>query len=570
MRPVASGPIYFAVFQHDAAIFALILVLYAAGSAVAKISSTNGPRHVTLAILAKACVAASLVIAFLYAADAFDYYFFTTRLYATDVVTFSAEPRAVQSLLHSGWTIIIGHPRRFAAVAGAMLLLMRCYWALLAKPICPPVRGRFIGATAVALVVLWCIHVPGYVYSFGDKTLYENFMERNENFFVHGNFSDGFRAKLSATTPVKCCIHGRGNRVNVVLVIVESLSAYDSQYFSGVEDWTPRLDEIAKRETALPNFYANGWTTIGGLVSLLGQTYPFVPERTKFNTWGSPRLMDFCEIQNPLPQRLAEQGYSTEFVGGGDLTFLDQDRWLRTIGFQKIVGETDLRFAQEKVRGPFRSVPDRTLYEVALDELHGMRPDKPYFLVVQTFWSHRPFMDPNGGKLDGEEYVMREADAQIGALYEKLMAAGFFEHGLLFITGDHRAMEPFRKEEFDRFGASAVARIPAVVVTKAIKLPAVIKGDFQQRDFGASVETLVDKEYYLSPEEGSFLSDPPKPADCALYSRGDDRDLIFAKCGSQEATIKVSGDSTRVVTGAISDVASVIQTINRTRVRPQR
>jgi hypothetical protein len=75
MRPVASGPIYFAVFQHDAAIFVLILLLYAAGSAVAKISSTNGPRHITLAIVAKACVAASLVIAFLYAADAFDYYF---------------------------------------------------------------------------------------------------------------------------------------------------------------------------------------------------------------------------------------------------------------------------------------------------------------------------------------------------------------------------------------------------------------------------------------------------------------------------------------------------------------
>jgi hypothetical protein len=189
-------------------------------------------------------------------------------------------------------------------------------------------------------------------------------------------------------------------------------------------------------------------------------------------------------------------------------------------------------------------------------------------MVVQTFWSHSPFTDPNGGPLSGEEPVIRETDAQIGLFYERLMAAGFFQNGLLFITGDHRAAEPLRKAEFARFGASAVARIPAVIVTRAIELPRVLAQDFQQRDFRASIEALVSDRYCIGPQEGAFLSDPPAPSDCIMHARGDDRDLIFVKCGTQEGTVLASGDATRFVNGSVMNESSIIQTINRTRARP--
>jgi phosphoglycerol transferase MdoB-like AlkP superfamily enzyme len=255
-------------------------------------------------------------------------------------------------------------------------------------------------------------------------------------------------------------------------------------------------------------------------------------------------------------------------MSGGDLAFLGQGQWLRAQGFQKLVGHNDPRFDAQKVRGPFDSVPDRLLYAVSLEELAGMPPDRPYFAVIQTYWSHRPFMTPDGAELHGEEPVIRETDAQIGVLYDRLLAAGFFENGLLFITGDHRAMEPFRKEEFDRFGASAVTRIPGVIATRAITLPRVLDQHFQQRDFAASVEALVGDRYCVGPQEGAFLAEPPTPGRCIMHARADDRDLVFVKCGRHEGTISVAGDRTRVANGEVDDAASAIRTVNQTRMRP--
>jgi hypothetical protein len=136
MRPAATGPIFFAVVQHDAAILALILLLYAAGAAAARKNNGAGVALGAASTLSKLSMAASLVVALLYATDAFAYYFFDTRLYASDIVTFSSEPRAALSLLRSGWWVISGYPVwKLAIIAAAILLLLRAYYLLLAKPL---------------------------------------------------------------------------------------------------------------------------------------------------------------------------------------------------------------------------------------------------------------------------------------------------------------------------------------------------------------------------------------------------------------------------------------------------
>ncbi len=576
MQPAARGPIFLAIVQHDGAIVALLLLLYATASAAANWKRSGTFSRAGAAILSKLCMLAFLLVVLLYAVDVFAYHFFVTRLYARDIVTFSSESQGVLSLLRTGLRVMGTHAKWKLAIDAALaLLLLRACYLLVARPLCSPLRRRFLLVAAVFLAAFWLVPMPSYVYSFVDRPLFENFIERNHNFYVRNTFTDSFRAQLlAATPPSMTCAPGKGHRLNVILLVVESLSAYHSAFFSGVEDWTPRLDEIARRETALTNFYANGWTTAGGLVALLTGTVPLVPElrtsRTEaFTPVGGTSLTDYLDLPRPLPQVLSQQGYATEFVAPGDLTFLGQDKWLPNVGFQKVIAGDDPRFAGQELRGPFNSVPDRLLLSVAFEEVAQMPANKPYFMVVQTFWSHRPFMDPNeNGRVHGQEPVFRDTDAQIGAFYDRLMATGFFQHGLLFITGDHRAMEPFQKLEFERFGTSAAARIPGVIVTHAVKLPHVLTQDFQQRDFPASIEALVGDRYCLGPQQGSFLSDPPRPASCIIQARGDDRDLIYVKCGSAEGTVLARGDATRFVSGVVPDESSVIQTIDRTRVRP--
>jgi len=569
MQPAASGPIQLAVLQHDAGFFALVLLLYAVAATLQRWRGVGKWMGAVIAVLAELCIAISLLLVVVYVADALVYRFFVTRLYVSDIVTFSHETHAGFTLSRSGLRGFLHHtPWKLAVLAAGILLLVRAYCLLLARPARLRSRGLVGAACASVFLLLWLLPAPNHFYSFNDKPLYENLIERNRNYFVHSNFSDSFRAKVLATPEAVTCGQGSNRRVNIVLVVVESLSAYQSRYFSGIEDWTPQLDEIAQHETALTNFYANGWTTIGGLVSMLTGTFPLVPEHTAFNEWGSPRLPDFAGSTPSLPLALTQQGYRTEFIGAGDLDFTGKDTWLKEIGFEKTVGGDDPRFASQTVRGPFNSVPDRLLYDVALDELSQNTTEKPRFVVVETFWTHQPFLDDKGNQLAGEEPAFREADAQLGRFYRSLEATNFLDNGLLIIVGDHRAPLPFMKAEFQRFGASAVARIPGVLVTRAFKLPRVIPQNFQQRDLLASVESLVSGGDCRRPEEGNFLSEPPQPPRCILHSRGDDRDLVLVKCGTAEGVVRVAGDRTRFVEGAVPDEETILQTINRTRARP--
>lgn len=571
MQPAATGPIGFAVGQHDAEIFSIMALLYSAAFALQGWRGSGRWKSITASIAAEICFGLCLLLVLLYLADVLAYRFFATRLYASDLVTFSKEVHAGVTLGRSGLDTMLHHQRKKSlALLCFLLLLVRGTFVLLVRDVERPRIRSLVGAGCVFFCsAVWWMPAPNRFYAFNDKPLYENLLERNEDYFVHSNFSDGFRAHvLSVPEPVACSTVP-SHRINVVLLLVESLSSYQSNYFSGVNDWTPQLDDIARHETALPNFYANGWTTIGGLVSLLTGTFPLVPERTAFNEWGSPRLPDFAGLTPSLPRVLEKEGYSTEFIGAGDLDFTGQDVWLKEIGFEKLVGGKDPRFDAQKVRGPFDSVPDRVLYDAAIDELHRKSAEeKPYFVVVQTFWSHTPFLDEEGKHVHGEETVFRETDKQIGNFYRRLLDEHFFDNGLLLIVGDHRAPLPFQSAEFKKFGPSAVARIPAVVVTRAFKLPHVIPQNFQQRDFMASIVSVISGKSRLRPEEGNFLSTPAQPPECILHARGDDRDRVLVQCGTETGVVHVAGDWTRFEEGQAPDEDTVLETINRTRARP--
>ena len=521
MQPAASGPIQLAVLQHDAGFFALMSALYAIASLLHRWRSAGRWMSAVTVVIAELFNALCLLLVVVYLADVFVYRFFVTRLYASDVLTFSHEIHAGFTLSRSGLRGILHHrPWKLAVLAGSIVMLMRAYYVLLAQPTRMRTTGFLGAASASIFLLLWLLPAPNRFYSFNDKPLYENVVERNKDYFIHSNFSDSFRSKVLSTPEVVTCDRGSTHRVDIVLVVVESLSAYQSRYFSGIEDWTPQLDGIAQQETALTNFYANGWTTIGGLVSLLTGTFPVVPEHTAFNEWGSPRLPDFVGSTPSLPLALTKQGYRTEFIGAGDLDFTGKETWLKEIGFEKMVGGNDQRFAKQTVRGPFNSVPDRLLYDLALDELSRTADEKPRFFVLETFWTHQPFLDENGNQLGGEEPAFREADAQLGRFYRSLQATTFFQNGLLVIVGDHRAPLPFRRAEFQRFGASAVARIPGILATRAFKLPRVIPQDFQQRDLWRPLNRWSLATIAGMPKKATFSSIRPNTQAASCIREG--------------------------------------------------
>jgi lipoteichoic acid synthase len=558
----AHSSIVFSVVQHDARVMTAVFAFLTLGATTNVISGRTRSKAVRL--LAKSLTLCGLLVLGVYVLDVFAIYSFATRLYLSDLVTFSSELESVSSLVRPAVAVLLGlsNWKLVCMAAGAALFSRACY-LLVFRSLTP----TWVGGGALLVLALAFLPLPGYA-SFDDKPLYENVFERNANYFSDGAFSEKVRSDLIAAAPQDVVIGGLAKRLNVIVVVVESLSSYHSDYFSGIETWTPRLDDIARHETALTNFHANGWTTIGGLISIFGRSFPLVPEHSELNVYGSPRFGDFRYLQHPLASDLLGQGYSTTFVAAGDVAFLGQGEWLRSTGFERVVvANKDLRVDDKTPRGPFNSVPDEALFKLASDEIRRMPPEKPFFLAVQTYWSHRPFVDPHGGSANGEEQVIREADAQLGTFYDRLREAHFFDHGVLFITGDHRAPEGFRESEFERFGESAITRVPGIIATRVVDLPHTINEDFQQRDIGASIEYLALDSIHLRPYEGIFTSRQPLSPRCIIHAQGIDRDLVFVKCGDDEATIRTMGDQTKVVRGAIPDEKSVLQAINLSRVR---
>ena len=136
---------------------------------------------------------------------------------------------------------------------------------------------------------------------------------------------------------------------------------------------------------------------------------------------------------------------------GGTVDFLGEREWLHRIGFEEIVDSKDARFAEVTVRGPFDAVPDDRLLDVAARTVRERTDDRPLFLAITTFWSHSPYLSQDRARPGGEEAVIRATDKAIAAFYRALREGGFFEHGILFVTGDHRAMSPYSTAEMARF-----------------------------------------------------------------------------------------------------------------------
>ena len=547
-----AGCMYLPVFQHDAVVLGGLLLLSLLASAAARW------RPVQIGLRA-----ALLVAILVYLIDAFLIYMFRTRLFLEDAEEFTGE-------LHSGLTLLYAAAGKIKngglvtkasvvlAIVAALALAARF---VLRRAEVPRALRPITLAAAGLLVALWFL--PSRQ-SFVSAWIYENVFEVNLSKGINQSYSEPFKAQVLASfrdEPI--CAKGRGASPNVILVVVESLSSYHSRLFSGLNDYTPSLDRIARENTAVVNFHANGFRTTGGMIAVMTGQFPIPGVGGFRRAGGRGTSLEGFDLGETLPKVLRPFGYTSHFLTTVDLAFSDLGSWLRKVGFDDVEGNESPEFAGLP-RYHFDAPPDGALYQLALKKLRASALKAPYLLVLGTTSSHLPYISPEG--LPGtEENVLRYVDRQIGSLYDELGKIGFFENGLLLITGDHRAMTPVSGDEHARFGEAAAGMIPLVVVWKAAHLPSVIEEPYQQVDLVASVRSALSKESCRSHFQGDFLGPDPSPPLWVLDARGDDRDMLYARGRGGEALIKIDGDRTRVVSGTIGDQALVIAKINHDR-----
>lgn len=392
-----------------------------------------------------------------------------------------------------------------------------------------------------------------------------------EAFFSFGTrtrpYSDDFvRQTLggpSAPQPAtpQACSAGLAQRPALILLVVESLSVYQSKLISGLNDWTPELDALAREDgLRLPNFFANGIDTEAGLIALLTGEPPMArggDAATVFEAFARPK--------QSIPSMLSARGYRSAFLTTGDLGFLDKRRWLQRIGFDVVEGH-EAAFYSGMKRLHFSAAPDAALYDRALqymDQRDAGQP--PLFLMLETVSTHHPYVEPNTGARS-QEAVFRYADHEIGEFVKDLKARRFFDHGngYLMVVGDHRAMVPMRPDERERYGDSAYARVPFIMLGEGLG-GRVEPRAFSQNDLLPSLRHWIGSgPQCTGPNQGVFLPTATHAPRCIYTLRRYSTNDVFLQCDDRVDVVHLDGDRTRYV-GASAGSPGQLAELNRLR-----
>ncbi|HMB57144.1 MAG TPA: sulfatase-like hydrolase/transferase [Arenimonas sp.] len=505
------------VWVDDAWLFAVLPVLLVLSQWL-----RNRPLRRLLALTVAIAVIA-------YGVDIVVFRLLTQRLLWIDVLHFAGDGAAMFSVFRplltrwQGWvlllTILIAAFAAAAAIISAANSRRRMlFWSVIA---------------ALAVAAGWLFPPLPYI----NMQAYQNLWQVNHEIDPGRAYSTEFhRQTLAQPPPALQCETGRAQKTSVVLVVVESLSAYHSKLFSGLNDDTPQLDQLARGGSYFSHFYANGYSTEGGLISLLTGYVP-IPTAGSFGT-----TMAFTQTQGDFHRWLRGQGYQTAFFTSGLITLGNRGGWLQKLGIEHAEG-SEQPFYAGMPQGAFDAPEDGALVERFLQwHAHERRPG-PFMATVLTVGTHPPFLLANSGRMD-ETASVREVDRQLAHLASVLAARGFFRDGLLLIVGDHRAMTPIRPAEQRVLGASASAHVVALALGRTGLPLGESPQHLQQTDLIPSLRYLIGDRACRNDWQGLFFGGPPQPAKYVVHTDPMRRNEVSVLAGDSDYRLLLDGDAT--------------------------
>ncbi len=398
--------------------------------------------------------------------------------------------------------------------------------------------------------------------------VYKNFIEYNIDIQKQSkNYSDEFVRNISIDEKI-ICEDNLAQKRNIIILMVESLASYQSNYFSGIRNWTPSLDKIAKSNTAIKEFNSNGFITEDAEISILTGLLPIYSPKLKTKI-GSTAFQGFFGIKDSLVNHLNNKKYITEFITSSDLTFSNTGLWAKSIGFKYIEG-SDHPYYKDKKRYHFEAPADEFLFKRVQNRISIKKEDIPYFIFIKTVSSHIPFINPENGNYSEEETI-RYVDKQIGLFYQYLEKRDFFRDGLLIIVGDHHPIIPLKQEQLLKYGINKAGTKVPFVISLGGSNNEEINGSYHQIDIYNSLKNFTSDKKCTSLWKGDFLSySSEKAPKYTVYRRGDQRGVVSVFSENKTYNVQLNGDNTKVKNEPDSElIRTIVNKINYERIKRQ-
>ena len=253
--------------------------------------------------------------------------------------------------------------------------------------------------------------------------------------------SEELKTLVTQGPPEKVII--RNARPNILLIVLEGFAAKLLTPLGASGGWTPRLDAASAKGILFDGLYASGDRTDKGIVSVLSG-YPAQPRSSIIKYPNKTRSLPYW------PRVMADQGYSTSFLYGGDPRFANMESYLVNAGFGQITRDDD--FPEDIPRSKW-GVHDEHLFIRLLYELDTSRG--PFFKTVLTLSSHEPFDVPFGHRHPGDSderlYLnsVRYTDSVLGHFLDAARKKVWWKDTWIIITSDHGHKYPGNPEVMD-------------------------------------------------------------------------------------------------------------------------
>lgn len=245
---------------------------------------------------------------------------------------------------------------------------------------------------------------------------------------------------------------------NVLMIILESFSAYVVGATDGDPLVTPCLNRISSEGVLFRNFYASGTRTDKAMPAILAG-YPAQPAQSIIK---EPKKSQ--SLPN-LVRTLVSNGYRSAFWYGGDINFANFRSFIVSSGFNTVVTQDNF---DPEVNNSKWGVHDHLLFEALKDSMQTIR--EPFFNAVLTLSSHEPYDVPmkpvftEGARVEYRNSVFY-TDSVVGAFLDWAKLQQWWENTLIVLVADHGSRG---SEEIPVF-SPLLFRIPMVWTGGAVK-----------------------------------------------------------------------------------------------------
>ena len=268
----------------------------------------------------------------------------------------------------------------------------------------------------------------------------------------------------ASRNPLQKVAHQPQRQPNVVVVMMESMSAEYMAAFGNTENLTPSLDRLAGESLFFTRLYATGTRTVRGLEALSAG----LPPQPGMSVVRWPNVANL----NTLGSTLAARGWTPHFLYGGYGMFDNMNSYFDAQGYQ-VTDRTNFKEGLVKFENIW-GVADEHLFDQALINLdQEAATGKPFFYHIMTTSNHRPFTYPDGridipspGKRAGG---VKYADFAVGRFIEMAREKPWFDNTIFVFVADHCASSAGKaKIPVYRYHIPAIVYAPKLVAPQRV------------------------------------------------------------------------------------------------------